>query len=129
MGPNYRRIRKFADQHGIPILSVDTDGDADLIAPVMIEAGVNYLYPMEVAAGCDVNVWRDKYPTLGMMGGIDKRVLARGRKAIDKELERIKPAMEKGRYIPDLDHLIPDDVSWENYRYYAEKLKELVGKH
>lgn len=129
MGPNYRRIRKFAEQHGIPILSVDTDGDPDLIAPVMIEAGVNYLYPMEVAAGCDVNVWRDKYPTLGMMGGIDKRVLARGRKAIDKELERIKPAMEKGRYIPDLDHLIPDDVSWENYRYYAEKLKELVGKH
>jgi len=111
MGPNYRRIKNFARQHGIPILSVDTDGDPDLITPVMMEAGVNYLYPMEVAAGCDVNVWRDKYPTLGMMGGIDKRALAQGPQAIDQELERIKPAMKKGRYIPDLDHLIPDNVS------------------
>jgi len=128
MGPNYRRIKSFAKHHNIPVLSVDTDGNPDLIAPVMTQAGVNYLWPMEVAAGCDVNVWRDKYPNLALMGGIDKRVLAIDKKAIDKELERIKPAMEKGRYIPDLDHLIPDDVSWNNYCYYAEKLKELIGK-
>ncbi|MEK9139185.1 MAG: hypothetical protein AAB393_18855, partial [Bacteroidota bacterium] len=76
MGPNYRRIKEFAKQHDIPIMSVDTDGNPDGITPVMMKAGVNFLFPMEVAAGCDVNVWRDKYPTLGMMGGIDKRVLA-----------------------------------------------------
>ena len=65
---------------------------------------------------------------LGMMGGIDKRALAAGPAAIDAELARIRPAMEKGRYIPDLDHLVPDDVSWDNYCYYAEALKRLVGK-
>jgi hypothetical protein len=107
---------------------VDTDGNPDLIAGPMIRAGVNLLFPMEVAAGCDVNVWRAKYPTLGMMGGIDKRALAEGPAAIDRELARIAPAVAKGRYIPDLDHLIPDDVSWENYCYYAEALKRLVGK-
>lgn len=128
MGPNYRRIKAFADQHSIPILSVDTDGDPDLITPVMMDSGVNYLFPMEVAAGCDVNAWRERYPALGMMGGIDKRALAEGPKAIDVELERIRPAIDKGRYIPDLDHLIPSDVSWDNYSYYAQKLKELVGK-
>jgi len=128
MGPNYRRMKEFAREHGIPLLSVDTDGNPDLIIPPMMRAGVNYLYPMEVAAGCDVNALRDKYPTLGMMGGIDKRALAAGPSAIDEELARIRPAMEKGRYIPDLDHLIPDDVSWENYSYYAESLKRLVGK-
>ncbi len=128
MGANYRRIRSFADAHSIPILSVDTDGDPDKITPPMIRAGVNMLFPMEVAAGCDINRWREKYPALGMMGGIDKRALAQGPEAIDRELHRIKPALEAGRYIPALDHLIPDDVSWENYCHYANALKALVGK-
>lgn len=128
LGPQYRRIKAFADQHNIPIISVDTDGNPDLIAPCMIEAGVNYLFPVEVAAGCDVNEWRRKYPELSLMGGIDKRALAISPAAIDKELERIRPAMQAGRYIPDLDHLVPNDVSWDNYCHYARALKRMVGK-
>jgi len=127
MAPCYRRIHDFCVQSGIPILSVDTDGQPDLIVPPMLEAGVNYLWPLEVAAGCDVNVYRERYPTLGLMGGIDKRALAEGREAIDSELERVRPAMEKGRYIPELDHGIPNDVSWQNYCYYAQRLGQLVG--
>lgn len=63
-----------------------------------------------------------------MLGGIDKRALAAGPTAIDQELARIRPAIERGRYIPALDHLVPDDASWENYGYYARALKTLVGK-
>lgn len=128
LGPNYRRIKAFAMQHNIPLISVDTDGNPERITPPMIQAGVNYLFPIEVAAGCDINEWQAKFPSLGMMGGIDKRALAQGPQAIDGELARIRPAVEHGRYIPDLDHLVPDDVSWENYCYYAEALKKLVGK-
>ncbi len=128
MAPNYRRIKAFAREHGIPLMSVDTDGQPDLIIPPMMRAGVNYMFPFEVAAGADVNEMRRRYPTLAMMGGIDKRALVQGPAAIDRELARIAPAVEKGRYIPDLDHLIPDDVSWENYAYYARALKRLVGK-
>ncbi|MGC9346574.1 MAG: uroporphyrinogen decarboxylase family protein [Anaerolineae bacterium] len=126
LGPGYRRIKDFAEAHEIPIISVDTDGNPDLIAPPMIEAGVNLLFPMEVAAGCDVNVWRGKYPELGMLGGIDKRALAKSPQAIAEELDRIRPALKAGRYIPALDHLVPDDVSWENYAYYARALKQIV---
>lgn len=127
IGPNYRRVKAFADRHNIPILSVDTDGNPERIAPLMVQAGVNLLFPMEVAAGVDVNRWRELFPTLACMGGIDKRALAQGPAAIDRELERVRPAMQKGRYIPDLDHLVPDDVSWDNYCYYAEALKRLTG--
>jgi uroporphyrinogen decarboxylase len=109
-------------------MSVDTDGNPDLIAPLMIAAGVNLLFPMEVAAGCDVNVWRRKYPALAMLGGIDKRALTEGPAGIDQELERVRPVVELGRYIPDLDHLIPDNVSWPSYEYYACSLKRLVRK-
>ena len=128
LGPCYRRIKAFALQHNILLMSVDTDGDPDLITPPMMRNGVNYLLPMEVAAGCDVNVWQARYPQLAMMGGIDKRALAHGPRAIDDELARIRPAVERGRYIPDLDHLIPDDVSWDDYCYYAQALRRLVGK-
>jgi hypothetical protein len=128
LGPNYHRIRDFAARHNIPCISVDTDGDPERIAQPMIDHGVNLLFPMEVAAGVDVNAWREKFPTLAFMGGIDKRELAKGKNAIDRELDRIWPCVEKGRYIPDLDHLVPDDVSWENYLYYCQSLKKRVGK-
>ena len=128
LGPQYRRIAAFAAKHDIRVISVDTDGNPDLIIPPMLKAGVNFLYPFEVAAGCDVNVLGDRYPALGMMGGIDKRALAEGPAAIDNELERVRPAVEKGHYIPTTDHLIPHDVSWDNYCYYANALKKLIGK-
>ena len=128
MGPCYRRIRAVAERHGIPVISVDTDGRPHDIIPPMMAAGVNYLFPQEVAAGCDVHEMQRLFPRLGMMGGIDKRALAAGPGAIDRELERVRPAVEAGLYVPDLDHLVPDDVSWESFCHYAEALARLVGK-
>ena len=128
MTPKYARIKAFARRHNIPLMSMDSDGNPDLIVPPMTEGGINYLWPMEAAAGADVNVFRKKYPALGLMGGFDKRAAAAGPQAIDAEMDRIRPAVRAGRYIPDFDHLIPEDVSWENFQYYARRLKELVGK-
>ncbi len=31
-----------------------------------------------------------------------------------------------GRYIPDLDHHVPDDVSWPNFRHYATRLRAMI---
>lgn len=126
MGPCYQRLKDFCQAHDIPVISVDTDGKPDDIVPPMMEAGVNFLWPMEVAAGTDVNDYRRRFPDLALMGGIDKRALAKGPAEIDAELDRVWPAVATGRYIPDLDHLVPDDVSWDNYLYYARALKHRV---
>jgi hypothetical protein len=128
LGPNYRRIRAFADAYNIPVISVDTDGQPERITPPMIRSGVTLLFPLEVAAGCDINDWQRRFPELSFSGGIDKRELAKDYAAIDRELERIRPAIARGKYIPELDHLIPDDVSWDNYCYFAAQLKKIVGK-
>lgn len=127
IAPHYTRIKIFAEKIQIEVISVDTDGNPDAIMPNMLGCGVNLLYPMEVAAGCDVNKWQIKYPELGMMGGVDKRVLDYGHKEIYEELFRLIPAIKQGRHIPELDHLIPDNVSWDNYYHYAQSLKKLVG--
>jgi uroporphyrinogen-III decarboxylase len=127
MTPRYRRWRDFADRNNIPLMSVDSDGYPDLILPAIIDGGVNLFFPLEVAAGCDVNVFQQKYPTLAFMGGIDKRVLAATPDEIDAEIARIQPAIRRGRYIPELDHLIPNDVSWSNFQHYARRLREALA--
>ena len=125
MTPNYHKIRDFCDAHGVPILSVDTDGDCTEMIPWFIEARVNVLYPFERQAGCDIVAIRDAFPDLGMMCGFNKRAIAEGPAAIDAELEVTKQVLEKGRFIPNPDHLIPHDVSWENMQYYCRRWREV----
>ena len=126
MVPNYKKIKAFTDKHDIPIFSVDTDGNCDELIPPFMEGGVNLLYPFEVAAGCDIVDYKERYPSLGMIGGIDKRALALGKEDIDKELDRIAPMFKVGGYIASLDHLIPPDISYSNFVYFIEGLKKRI---
>jgi uroporphyrinogen decarboxylase len=105
---------------------VDSDGDCRPVIPLYMELGADYFSPFEAASGCDVVEIRRQYPQLLMRGGIDKRILAMGRDAIDRELERVIPFMrEQGGYIPTCDHGVPEEVSFENYAHFRERLKEL----
>jgi hypothetical protein len=52
--------------------------------------------------------------------------LAPGKTAIDAE--RVRPAMESGRYIPDPDHCIPDGVPRGMHCHHAGSLLKLTGK-
>jgi uroporphyrinogen-III decarboxylase len=125
MMPCYDRIAAFARRHGVRVVSVDTDGDCHQLAPVMMQHGVNLLFPFEVQSGCDILSYRRQYPELGIMHGLDKRALARTRADIDREVARALEMVRQGRYIPGFDHLIPPDASWENFKYAAEQLKDV----
>ncbi len=106
-------------------IQVDTDGFADPAIPVYREIGLDVMSPFEVAAGCDVVDTGRRYPDMVLFGGIDKRVLARGRDAIDRHLAHVLPAMHRrGGYIPTSDHGVPEEVSLENYLYYRKKCQE-----
>jgi len=118
----------FAKAHDIPIVSVDSDGDCNELAELLVGAGVNLLWPFERQANNDPREYRKRFPRLGMMGGIDKKALAAGPKAIDEEMEMVSEALKFGGYIPSPDHLIPHDVSFENFRYFCQRLKQVVGK-
>ncbi|HOX36991.1 MAG TPA: uroporphyrinogen decarboxylase family protein [Candidatus Brocadiia bacterium] len=110
-------------------LIVDTDGRAEDSIPLYLEIGMDAMTPFEVASGCDVVALGRKYPELVMFGGIDKRVLATGKDAIDAHLEHIIPAMlERGGYVPTCDHGVPDNVSFENYLHYRRRMTELDHK-
>jgi len=56
------------------------------------------------------------------VGGMDKVVFSRDYAAIDAEIERLKPLVELGGFIPCPDHRIAPDAKWENVQYYCDKM-------
>ena len=105
---------------------LSTDGFVNPLIPLYTDKiGLDVMSPFEVASGSDVvEIGRD-FPELVISGGIDKRILAAGKDAIDRELERILPVMiARGGYIPTCDHGVPEEVSLENYMHYRKRCIE-----
>lgn len=132
--PYYQQLltnirRRQIDKNRRLYVSIDTDGHCHPTIPIYREAiGMDMLSPFEVASGCDVVELGEQYPWMVMHGGIDKRVLAKGKKEIDEMVERILPAMRRrGGYIPTCDHGVPAEVSLENYLHYRKRCLELGG--
>jgi uroporphyrinogen decarboxylase len=126
--PRYRRLTDLFRSKGGTIVSVDSDGDIHKLIPGWLEGGVNAFWPLEVNAGMDVVALRARYgKSFSLRGGINKYALLEGRDAIDRELERVAPVAEDGAYLPTLDHHVPRGVTFENYAYYMEQKKKVLG--
>jgi hypothetical protein len=125
-GPHYRRITTLLRKYGVDIVSVDCDGMIDSLLPVWLENGVNTMFPIEVGTwNASIAPWREKYgKELRGVGGMNKTVFSQGRAAIDAEIERLKPLVELGGYIPCPDHRIAPDAEWDNVRYYCDRMHE-----
>jgi uroporphyrinogen decarboxylase len=127
--PFYRTVMTELRKHGGDLALVDCDGDPSDLVPIWLEEGVNVMFPAEVAAGVDPYQWRRRHgKELRIRGGIAKAPLVEGGSAIDRELERMRPLLDQGGYIPHLDHLVPPNISYKNYCYYLEKKRKLIGK-
>ncbi len=125
--PRYAKTMAFAREHGVDLTWHDSDGDCRLLLPDMLAVGVNSTCPCEVAAGMDpVALRREFGHELRIGGGFDKRLLGQGADAVGEELSRLAPVIREGGYIPGIDHSIPADVSWDDYRRYLDLLIKTV---
>ena len=127
--PRYQKIIDTFRRAGIKHFWYDSDGDPEALIPLLIEAGVTCLWPLEQASGMDPVRLRQQYGRdLAFAGGIDKLELAKDRKAIDQELHaKIPPMLESGGYIPHLDHTFSPEISYDNFLYYMEVKRKLIG--
>ncbi len=128
MAPRYRRITEVLRKHGCDVIFTDCDGNINQLVPLWLEAGVNCMFPVEVAAGTDPVALRDRYgKDILLLGGVNKRALIEGKEAIRKEIDRIEPYVKEGGWIPHVDHRVPPDVTFENYRYYLAAKRDAFG--
>jgi len=123
----YKKITSVLHDYGVHLIFVDCDGNCEPLIPLWLEGGVTGLYPLERASGMDPVMLRRKYGRdLRLIGGIDKRAMAAGPAAIDAQLAHVAPLIADGGYIPWCDHLVPPDVSFQNYMYYLDSMKKLT---
>lgn len=126
MTPCYKKIAAFAKEYGIKVILVDSDGFIEDLTELMLEGGVTALYPYKVLAGNDVARALDRYPKLGIIGGLRKECMYEGKESIDREIEKARIFIRKGRFIPGPDHFVLKTCTFENYRYFMERLREVV---
>ncbi len=125
--PHYARLSRLFLKHGIDIIYLDCDGCIDKLVPIWVDNGVNTMFPIEVGT------WNGSYATFRKMcgktvrgvGGMDKKVFAYDRKAIDDEIERLMPIIGLGGFIPCPDHRIAPDAKYENVQYYVDRMQNL----
>ena len=118
-------IRCFKD-HGLKVI-YHTDGDCREAIPMLIEAGIDCLEPMEAKVGIDVrDLAKDYGERIAFMGNLDVRALSAGGDALRDEVEGKVKALAAARvpYIAHSDHSVPDTVSFESY----ERVIDIVDR-
>ena len=103
-----------------------SDGDVRPLIPSFLEAGFSCLHPLEAKAGLDVRALKEEYgKQLVCFGNIDARMLAGSREEVEAEVRaKVTAGKEDGGYIFHTDHSVPNDVSFDNYRFALEMLEK-----
>ncbi|MDR1463739.1 MAG: hypothetical protein LBJ11_00355 [Oscillospiraceae bacterium] len=126
VGPHYKRLTDLLRRQGTDLVSLDCDGCIDALVPIWLENGVNTMFPIEVGVwDGGIAPWREAYgKALRGVGGMDKNVFSRDFAAVDAEVERLRPLVALGGYLPCPDHRIAPDAKWENVCYYTRRMRE-----
>jgi hypothetical protein len=125
--PRLKKVIDYYKAHGVRYVCIDTDGNPEALIPLMLDAGIDALWPLERAADQDPLRLRQVFGrSLRLWGGVDKRVLTQGPEAIDAHLRSLMPLIEEGGFIPTVDHTVPPDVSWANFQHYMESKDRLL---
>ena len=102
-------------------------GNVKELIPILIDAGLDCLQPLEVKAGMDLIELKEKYgDKLAFMGGIDVRLMSDPDPSkIEEEIKKkFEVAKKNGGYIYHSDHSIPKDVSFQQYCRVIELVKK-----
>lgn len=127
VAPLYRKLSDFFKANGISNFILDSDGCVNRLIPMYLANGVTGILPLEVTANMDPLAIRQEFPRLQMIGGVNKLSIIEGGCLIDDEIEKVKMLVKSGGYIPSFDHSVPPMVSYQNYKMYITKLKDVLG--
>jgi uroporphyrinogen decarboxylase len=125
--PGHTQTIALAKSRNVPVV-MHSCGYVEPLLPGMVEAGIDCLQVIEVKAGMDLlKLHRVFGERLSFMGGIDVRELyTNDQRRIDAELRAKIPTVKQGfGYVLHSDHSIPNQVTYDSYRYFVERGLEL----
>jgi uroporphyrinogen decarboxylase len=125
--PAHKRLFDFAHGHNLPVI-LHCDGFVEPLLPHLIEAGIDCLQPLEAKAGMDLLKLKTRFgERIALIGGMDARTLVTNDLArVENELEsKLPQAMAGSGYVLQVDHSVPDQVSYQTYRHFVEKGLEI----
>ena len=122
--PYHKQLCDHFSSRGLRTI-LHSDGNIAPLIPHFLEAGFSGLHPLEAKAGLDVRQLRPQYgEQLLLHGNTDVRMLAGTREELEAEiLDKLPAAMTGGGYIFAADHSVPNDVSFENFRFAVELIR------
>ncbi len=117
----HKRVFDFCKSRGMKII-YHCDGYIGELLPLLIEAGIDCIQPMEARCGNDVRVYKKLYgDRIAFFGNISADILSTGKTQIEGEVrEKLLAAKAGGGYIFHSDHSIPPTISFDNYCYSLE---------
>jgi uroporphyrinogen decarboxylase len=126
---NYEPLLRVLNQHGVEVIVFRTFANARILIPGILKWGFNCLWACEVSV--DAMDYRDLRREFGrdlrLIGGIDLDALRHSKEAIRKELEdKVPLLLEDGGYIPLADGRVREDVPFDHYVYYRERLDDII---
>ncbi len=125
--PYYKEMVDFFHAHNM-LVQLHVCGGVTAAVPMLVEAGVDILDPLEAKAGVDPLALTERFgDQLAFVGGMDVRVLEAGdRAAIKREVVRLTRGMIErgGRYVWGSDHSVPPTVAYQDYLYALETCRE-----
>ena len=126
--PFHKKACDWAHERGM-FVELHSCGYVEPLIPDLIDIGVDMLNPLEVKAGMNPVVLKERYgEKLAFHGGVNA-VLWDKPDEILAEIERVVSAMkEGGGYIFSSDHSIPNSVSLENFRMISDLVK-ILGRY
>lgn len=126
----YAKLVDFYHRNGVDKVLLDSDGKVDLLIPHWLGSGIDIIFPIEVGTwqADPVALRREFGRDLRMLGGVDKHIIPQGERVIRETLQRLKPLVEAGAYIPIPDHRIPPDCSLEQFRTYVRVFQEVFAR-
>lgn len=128
-GPYYSEVCDCARANDVPVIAVDTDGNAMEFTSVAESYGVNAIYPYEVKAGNDLFELRRNNPRFIFFGWLEKETINEGNEdmIVPEIMRKVPPLLEKGGYFPNGDHGIQLLATFQNLCKFMTVLHEVCN--
>lgn len=122
--PFHQKAADWAHERGMKV-TMHSCGDIRPFVPELVEIGVDALNPIEVKAGMDPFMLKEKYgDKLVFWGGMSALSWREGK--VMEDIETLVPFMKQnGGYIFGTDHSVPDNVDLEAFKKVVARVKEL----